>query len=226
MLLLKKGDFIWLMVLGLIILFLVIPQTHYIFVKLTQNHPYLMGFIKVFILATMGELLALRIVTNQWQNSTGIFYRALIWGLLGMSFVLIFDIFAGGVLKALSKGLLPGSKDSKLAFAFFTSTIMNLAFAPTMMAFHRITDTFIDLGEGKIRGIFQVSIGQVIKNIDWENFVSFVVVKTIPLFWIPAHTVTFLLPAEYRVLVAAFLSIALGAILAFAKRNSKKVSLG
>ena len=55
-----------------------------------------------------------------------------------------------------------------------------------------------------------------------DGFVSFVLMKTIPIFWIPAHTITFLLPSEYRVLSAAFLSIALGAILAFAKK--KKIS--
>ena len=43
--------------------------------------------------------------------------------------------------------------------------------------------------------------------------------RTIPLFWIPAHTFTFLLPPELRILFAAFLSVALGAILAFAKRR-------
>jgi len=40
--------------------------------------------------------------------------------------------------------------------------------------------------------------------------------KTIPLFWIPAHTITFLLNPDYQVLFAAFLSIVLGAILAVA----------
>ncbi|MCX7905011.1 MAG: Mpv17/PMP22 family protein, partial [Caloramator sp.] len=50
-------------------------------------------------------------------------------------------------------------------------------------------------------------------------FISFVVLKTIPFFWIPAHTITFLLPSEYRVLMASFLSIALGAILSLAKRK-------
>jgi hypothetical protein len=48
--------------------------------------------------------------------------------------------------------------------------------------------------------------------------------KTIPLFWIPAHTITFSLPPEYRVLMASFLSIALGGILAFAKRRSPKTA--
>jgi hypothetical protein len=37
--------------------------------------------------------------------------------------------------------------------------------------------------------------------------------KTIVVFWIPAHTVTFSLPANYQVLMSAFLSLALGFIL-------------
>ena len=77
---------------------------------------------------------------------------------------------------------------------------MNLSFAPTMMAFHRITDTFIDLKVGNEGE--KVTLGQVVKKIDWDGFVSFVLVKTIPIFWIPAHTITFLLPPEYRVLMA------------------------
>jgi len=48
--------------------------------------------------------------------------------------------------------------------------------------------------------------------------------KTIPMFWIPAHTITFLLPSEFRVLAAAFLSIALGAILAFAKKKKPQTA--
>ena len=36
---------------------------------------------------------------------------------------------------------------------------------------------------------------------------------TIPLFWIPAHTVTFLLPTEFRTLFAALLSVVLGLLM-------------
>jgi hypothetical protein len=45
--------------------------------------------------------------------------------------------------------------------------------------------------------------------------------KTIPLFWIPAHTITFLLDPDYQVLFAAFLGIMLGAILAVADMADK-----
>lgn len=48
---------------------------------------------------------------------------------------------------------------------------------------------------------------------------TFVVGKTLPLWWIPVHTLTFLLPSEYRVLVAAYLSIVLGIILTYARRR-------
>jgi hypothetical protein len=40
--------------------------------------------------------------------------------------------------------------------------------------------------------------------------------KSIPLFWIPAQTVNFLLPEEFRILVAAIYSTVLGVILALA----------
>lgn len=181
------------------------------------GYPYLIGFAKFFVLATAGELLARRIASGSWVKPAGLLARAVIWGFLGMTIVLVFDVFAGGVASSLKRGMLPGG-DSRLAFAFFVSTIMNLTFAPAMMLFHRVTDTFIDLRHAR-PGI-RLGLDDVLAAIDWRGFVSFVLVKTIPLFWIPAHTVTFLLPPEYRVLAAALLSVALGAILAFAKRPS------
>jgi len=214
---LKKGDFIWLFSLAAFVAILVTPVTHKMFMKFTTEHAYLGGFIKFFLLATMGELLAIRIVTSDWNIPKGLLYRAFVWGLLGMVIVLIFRVFAAGTAGALANGFLPGG-NSKFAFAFFVSFIMNLSFAPTMMAFHRITDTFIDLKYENKKG--KVTLSDVVKRIDWDGFISFIIVRTIPIFWIPAHTITFLLPPEYRVLYAAFLSIALGAILAFAKKKN------
>ncbi|HRZ79119.1 MAG TPA: Mpv17/PMP22 family protein, partial [bacterium] len=46
--------------------------------------------------------------------------------------------------------------------------------------------------------------------------------KTIPLFWIPAHTITFLLPENHRVLFAAILGVVLGVFLAIASLKGKK----
>ena len=88
------------------------------------------------------------------------------------------------------------------------------------MLVHRLTDTWLDLAGGALARIPSVGVAAVAGAIDWKGFLGFVLLKTIPLFWIPAHTVTFLLPPELRVLFAAFLSLALGAILAFAKRRA------
>lgn len=216
----KKGDILWALGLLVFILIIVLPATHRVFVNLTTNYPYAGGFIKFLILATMGELLAIRIASGEWNIPSGVIYRAVIWGFLGMVIVLIFNIFAGGVKEALAKGMLPGG-NSKFAFAFFVSSIMNLTFAPTMMTFHRITDTYIDLKFENKKN--KITIGDIVARIDWQGFISFVVVKTIPIFWIPAHTITFLLPSEYRVFTAAMLSMALGAILAFAKKQKQNV---
>ena len=212
----NKKDLLWGLALFSVIIFLVNPSTHKIFIEYNAAHPYIAGFIKFALLATLGDLLAARIVAKKWTKPSGILFRMAIWGFLGMTVVIVFSIFAQGVAGALKVGLLPGGS-SALAFAFFTSAIMNLTFAPTMMAFHRFTDTFADLKFGeKKKGI---STGAIVERIDWNGFVSFVLFKTVPIFWIPAHTITFLLPVEYRVLAAAFLSIALGAILSFAKRQ-------
>jgi hypothetical protein len=94
---------------------------------------------------------------------------------------------------------------------------MNVIFAPTFMMFHRFIDTYIDLAEGKLKNIGNVELNQVIKKIDYQFFFSFVILKTIPLFWIPAHTITFILPSTYRVLMASYLSIALGILLSLKK---------
>ncbi len=108
---------------------------------------------------------------------------------------------------------------AKILTAFFISAFMNAIFAPVMMGFHKLTDTYIDLSGGKIGNLSGVKLAEVVDTIDFQGLVGFVYFKTIPFFWIPAHTITFLMPPVYRVLMAAFLGIALGAILGFAKKK-------
>ncbi|HOT30253.1 MAG TPA: hypothetical protein PLU72_18890 [Candidatus Ozemobacteraceae bacterium] len=220
----RIGDVVWVVVLAGISGCLLVPQTHEAFIAATRAHPYLMGFAKVGVLATMGEWLARRISGGTWAAPTGLGWRFFVWGLFGVAFALVFDLFAAGTAAAIGKGLLPSFSEgfaADLSRAFWTSALMNLIFAPVFMAFHRVTDGYIDAGRGRLSGIAGVRLESVMSRIDWTGFVSFVLLRTIPLFWIPAHTVTFLLPAEYRVLVAAYLSIALGGILAFARLRQR-----
>lgn len=218
-----KFDLLWGSVLIAILALFLIPASHEVFVRASKSHVYLMAFSKFAVLATMGELLAIRILNGRWNIPSGLIWKAVIWGLLGILIALVFYLYATGVSGAFQKGLLPPLGEEgflpTLVFAMFTSVLMNLFFAPTFMAFHRITDTYIDMGNGKIGRIVRLNLSEVLEQIDWNGFIKIVVCKTIPFFWIPAHTITFLLPPDHRVLAAALLSIALGAILAISRKH-------
>jgi len=213
----KKGGLFWIAALCAVTAFLIIPSLHRIFIKVTLNHPYTMGFIKFAILATMGELLTIRLVSGRWSRPKGMGYKAVVWGLVGMSIVLMFGLFSEGVHGVIHKGLLPHAPGlaGRLLAAFYTGALLNLTFAPVFMAVHRISDTWIDQHVDGLRP----TVGTVLLQIDWQNFFRFVVGKTIPFFWIPVQTINFMLPAQYRIIVAAYLSIVLGLILAYARRK-------
>jgi hypothetical protein len=101
---------------------------------------------------------------------------------------------------------------------------MNTIYAPVMMTIHKITDMHIAQHNGGISALYSpVKVGENMANMNWKVQWGFVFKRTIPLFWIPAHTITFMLPDEYRVLFAAALGIALGVIMAIAsiKGNQK-----
>lgn len=199
---------------------LIIPASREIFKTLSNTHPYLMGFAKFAILATAGELLAVRLAKKEWTLPSYVWARFLIWGVIGVWITYMMKIFGAGVGALMAYGLLPNPEHALLGSfvkAFFISATMNLSFGPTFMALHKCSDTYLDIrasGKGKI------TLANVIHKVDWEKFASFTLLKTVPLFWIPAHTVTFMLPAEYQVAMAAALSVALGIILNLKRKKA------
>lgn len=215
---LRLGDLAWSLLFLACAAFIAAPATNALFVAWTAGAPYPTGFAKFALLATMGELLALRILRGRYARPKGLLAKAAVWGLIGMLVVLMFQLFSAGVAGAQARGLLPAARGfpGDLLRAFLASASMNLTFGPAFMACHRISDRYIDRRASGERP----RLREVVRSIDWAGFLELVVGKTIPIFWIPAHTIAFLLPGEYRVLAAAFLSIALGAILAFAKAGA------
>ncbi len=220
----RKSDYLWILSLVLLSLIVIIPQSRSVFETTTASYPYLMGFIKTAILASLGERLVHRVKTGSYFGDKGIIIKFIIWGFLGMVFVIIFKLFASGVASAQAAHLLPSIQNTSFLAALLTalmiSILMNVFFAPTFMLFHRITDRYIELGEGNIKKIVHVRFVDVINHIDFNQFLNFVVLKTIPFFWIPAHTITFLLPENYRVLMAAYLSVVLGILLSIPKTKN------
>jgi len=207
---------VWMLLLTSVVIVLSIPESREIFKSLTLSYPFVMGFLKIATLGTMGELLGGRIVTGQWRLSgIRLYQRALVWGFLGLVFTAVFPLFSFGVDGLLGVGLIPGA-GSALAAAFWKSVFLNLIFGFPMMVFHRITDTLI--GRGELFGIWPLA--DVTGSIDWRNMFRIVGAACF-WFWIPAHTITFLLPPEFRVVSAALLAVILGAILGFAKKRAR-----
>ena len=212
----NTGDKTWGGILIILSLFLIFPSSREAFVKLTHGHYYPMSFLKFAVLATMGEMLAVRILNGDWRRPKGVLAKAVVWGVLGMLIALMFSVFNGGAKAVMAAGLLPGC--GAFLTAFYTSTLMNITFGPIMMGTHRITDTYIDR---KIDRTEPATAIGAIEAVDWVGFIKFAVLKTVPFFWIPAHTLVFLLPPEFRVLASAYLSIVLGAMMAYIKKQAQ-----
>lgn len=196
---------------------LIVPSSREVFKKLSSEHPYIMGFVKFAVLATVGEVFALIIRNRAWSLPYYIGWRMLIWGLIGVAITFMMSAYSYAVSGMMAAGLLPGAGEgflSKLLAAFYTAAVMNLTFGPTFMSAHKLTDKYLELRHS---GVKKPGLKGVVNGVDWHAFVSFTLFRTIPLFWIPAHTLTFLLPPEYRVIAAAALSIALGIILSLKK---------
>jgi len=134
---------------------------------------------------------------------------------IGLMLTCVIPLFSAGVDWLLDKNMLPGEGLPVVA-ALWKSTLMNLMFGFEMMIFHRFTDTLIS--RGKLFSLWPVV--ETYRSIDWKNMFN-VVGFALLWFWIPAHTITFMLPGEYRVAAAALLGIALGLILGFASKKQK-----
>jgi len=235
----KSKDFVFAIIAVIIILpflpFGFLKSFHTLFLY-NENYWLITSFIKFAFLATLGEILGLRIKTgNYYEQGFGIFPRMFVWGLLGITIKIAFVVYAAGIPFFVEKYLwVSGAVDSmkykdffeaqanglgtiRLLSAFLVSTFMNLTYAPVMMTFHKITDTHILQQGGSFIKFFKpIPFRKIFPTINWDMQWNFVFKKTIPLFWIPVQTINFMVASEYRVVIAAFLGIILGVLLSIA----------
>jgi len=108
----------------------------------------------------------------------------------------------GFALALIEHGFLPVSFEKGLGWAFSVSVLTNLLFGPQMMAFHRLEDNLIMRQKG-FAGIQR----------SWWTLIWF---------WIPAHTLTFLLPAYLQIGLAALWSLVLGLIMGLNRQKSNE----
>ena len=226
----RTKDFIFILIVIAVFLPFIISDTLYDwYLTFNAEHGMVMSFLKFSILATMGELLGLRISKGVYYfDGFGVLPRAIVWGILGMGINMAFIVFSTGVpafmgymgMNNLTEVMAGALTPEKVLLAFSISVVMNSIFAPVFMTLHKITDMHIMNNGGTLRGLFTpIKMGDIMQNLNWKVQWGFVFKKTIPLFWFPAHTITFLLPGEMRVLFAALLGVLLGVILSVAARK-------
>lgn len=211
--------------------FILLPNVYSAYNRLNDTHGMLMAFMKFAVLATFGESLGLRIQKGVYnERGFGILPRAIVWGFLGMGIKMAMVIFASGTPRFLAYMGMSNAVEAiagqlsmaKVAVAFGISVAMNCIFAPVFMTLHKITDTHILQNGGTIQGFLKpIRMAEILQKLNWNVQWNFVFKKTIPFFWIPAHTITFILPEQYQVLFAAMLGVALGLILATASYRKK-----
>ncbi|KAF0111194.1 MAG: hypothetical protein FD147_1132 [Chloroflexi bacterium] len=193
--------------------FFAFPATRGLYLTANAHVPELMSFAKFAILATGGEVLAWRLKNNNYVlKGFGILPKTILWGFFGIIIYWAFTIFANGAPKVFPFLVNIAEPYKNILTAFTISLFLNLIFSPIFMTIHHISDTFItdNLGTLPIRKFNMLA---ALNRIDWNRMWGFVYTKTIPFFWIPAHTLTFMLPSEYRMIFAAGLSVVLGLIL-------------
>lgn len=174
------------------------------YLSFVKANPLPAAFIQFAILGFLGEIVSYFITKRPLKEAGNVFQVVLkmaAWGILGIIIKYGFTGMRGFLDSLIEHNMIAFMKRGTIVYAFFLSTFTNILFGPQMMAFHRVEENLIMRKRG-FEGI--------------EN--SF---KTLIWFWIPAHTVTFSLPADYQIGLAALWSVVLGIILGSSKGIKK-----
>lgn len=227
----KRSDlFFALTMLAIFMPFVVSNDLYAWYTDFNHDHAMVMAFLKFGILATLGEMLGCRIATGNYTTpSFGVAPRMVVWGVLGMAISMAMTVFASGIpvfiasmggTELVAEFATEGISFGKFVVALSISVMMNTFFAPVFMTFHKITDAHIAEHGGSLKALITpIPMRRHMTTLNWDRQWNFIFKKTIPLFWYPAHTITFMLPANVRVLFAALLGVALGVILAIGAKK-------
>lgn len=174
------------------------------YVETVKAYPIITAMIQFAILGTLGDSIAKWIIRKKIFlpfTPKVLFLKMLEWAFLAVCIKYAFVGFHGFVDALIGYGLLPQMETGSLGYSFAISTTMNLQFGPFLVIMHRILDNLV-AGE---------------KN--WDNIDKGML--SLLWFWVPAHTVTFILPKEFQIGLAAIWSVVLGVILGFYNRKNQ-----
>lgn len=171
------------------------------YLEWVKTYPLFSAFLQFAVLGTFGE-----VVSHWFRNKKVTFpfsfkvllLKGIAWAVLGIMIKYGFVAMRGAVDAMLEHNLLPHFLSQGLFYAFSVSVMTNLFFGPQMMFIHRLEDNAID------RKWNMVGLERAWLTLLW--------------FWIPAHTVTFALPKDYQIGLAAIWSVVLGVIMGLSNR--------
>jgi hypothetical protein len=175
-----------------------------VYLSLVKAHPILMAVIQFAILGTLGEFVSRWVVQKKIYvpfSVKEILWKMVVWAILAVCIKYAFTGFKGFVSALADHHLLPQAAKVKgtVVRAFFVSAMCNLQFGPFMVVFHRILDNVI------------------VSKKNWAGLDKGM--KCMVWFWIPAHTITFSLPTDFQIGLAALWSVVLGILLGFFNRK-------
>jgi hypothetical protein len=155
--------------------------------------------IQFAILGPIGEWIASLVRGKKWQYSIiQTILKGIGWAILAffIKYAFVgFDGFVNELVNHRPNAMLPVAFGSGFLFAFMKSFCTNLMFGPVLFFVHRVFDNIIE------------------QKKDYSGLDKALV--TLAWFWIPAHTITFILPKHFQMGLAAVWSIVLGVILGF-----------
>lgn len=164
------------------------------------------------------ELLSTRMLEGRWEVNRATLFVAASWGFSGLLVTLAFQVFSTGAQQAMVRGFLPFCGNT-IALAFFTSALNNLFFGPIHSGLIRVCVNYADL---RFTQGGSPTVRQAVDSVDWGELIDFTLFKTIPFFWIPVNTVTFLLPEDYRIASAAMLSMVFGILMTVLRLKERR----
>ena len=172
------------------------------YVAWVHDNMLLSAFLQFAALGTGGEILGILAARRRSEfRLLEWVVKAVIWGVLGIIIKYAFTGFKGFLSGLVDAGLLPHAcEDMPLLHAFSLSVLTNAMFGPLIMFLHRSSDNLVAGARG------YAGIEASLLTLAW--------------FWVPAHTVTFILPYDFQVGLAALWSVALGLIMGFTKRSA------
>ncbi|MDP2360601.1 MAG: hypothetical protein Q8O14_07595 [bacterium] len=160
-----------------------------------REFPYSSASLQFALLGTLGELIPWWLRSGKALPCTKsqLLGKVVGWALMGLLIKFGFLMMKGAAAAVIEHGLLPAAFLQGLGWALLVSVLTNCFFGPQMMFFHRLCDNII------LRQRHWTGLEKAWWTLIW--------------FWIPAHTLTFLLPDDFQIGLAALWSVVLGVIL-------------